>query len=267
MPGTVLSPSGRKSKVSWLARLLWKLPELGLRSPKLPAGTLCSGEAWFTFPSADWVLMIGWLGRGPASLIVGLMGSMPMSGATWLGGPKCLCWYGRFGMSSGALWDWSGLGSRLIPEVTCLLAEPQPMLRWVIKPPCPGPGVPPEWNSDAVLPCCTLFIPKEFPCAFGPKKCGLFWLSPIRFWLLCCWNWPIHELGRQLFPTLNLWSDGVELIFGAEALVRWHDTDCRSLSGPLLVGCVEVWPVDSHRLQSDWIHRVWRVCLIIIFIN
>lgn len=177
-----------------------------------------------------------------------------MSGATWLGGPMCLCWYGWFGMSSCAPWDCSGLGIRLTlsPVVTCLLAEPQPMLTFFNKP--PRPCTPEECRSAVVLGCCTpatLFIPKEFPCVFGPRNLALFWFSPIRLWLLCCWNWLIQELGWQSVPIPNLRSDGEGLIFEPDPLGRWQDMDCRSFSGPLLEDWEGFWPKEIPR-KTDY---------------
>lgn len=180
-----------------------------------------------------------------------------MSGATWLGGPMILCWYGRFGMSSCAPWDWRGLGIRRTPSpvVTCLLAEPQPMLTFFTKPPRPCPGTPEECRSAVVLWCCTpatLFIPKEFPCVFGPMNRALFWFNPIRFRSLCCWNWPIQGLGRQSAAMPNLRSNGFILEPGP--LGRWQDMDCISFSGPLLEAWEEFWPTDISRKQ--WLQ--WR---------
>ena len=181
-------------------------------------------------------------------------------------------------MSSCAPWDCSGLGSRLTlsPAVTCLLAVPQPMLTFFIRPPRPCPGTPEECRSAVVLGCCTpaalLFITKEFPCAFGPRNLALFGLSPIRFWLLCCWNWPIQELGWQSFPIPNRRSGGEGLIFVADLLGRWQDIDCRSFSGPLPEDWEEFWPEEKQRkivyncchLSALKVRRyLWKHCVFI----
>lgn len=181
-----------------------------------------------------------------------------MSGATWLGGPTNRCWYGRFDMSSCAPGDWRGLGSRLMPSpvVTCLLAEPQPMLTFFIRPPRPWPGNPEECRSAVVLGCCTpatLFIPKEFACVFGPRNLALFWFSPIRFWLLCCWTWPIQELGRHSVPIPYLRSDGV--IFEPDPLGRWQDMDWMSFSVPLLEDWEGFWPIEISRSKKSYVSR------------
>lgn len=179
-----------------------------------------------------------------------------MSGATWLGGPMCLCWYGWFGMSICAPWDCSGLGSRLTtcPVVACLLAELQPMLTLVIRPPRACPGTPEGCRSAVVLGCCTpatLFIPKEFPCVFGTRNLGLFWFGPIRFWLLSWGNWPMQELGWQFAPIPNLRSDGEGLISEPDALGMRQDIDGRSFSGPLVEDWAEFCPEETQR-QCDY---------------
>ncbi|KAG7217649.1 hypothetical protein INR49_021338 [Caranx melampygus] len=251
IPGTVLSPSGRKSK----------LLELGLGSAKLPAGTLCSGEAWLRFPTADGEPMIGWLGLGPpVSLIEGLRGSIPMSGATWFGGPMCLCWYGWFGMSSCAPCDCNGLGSRLTPSpvVSCLLAEPQPMLTFVIKPPRPCPGTPEECRSAVVLGCCTpatLFIPKDPPSvqavqALQCRQLTVIQAQPCRLSHCtsssldsgrCPWGAPRHlDLAAAPFPR-------------KQALPSQHClSDLRQLLIPLLWVLILCWLSEAGLETLSW---------------
>lgn len=173
--------------------------------------------------------------------------SIPLSGATWLGGPTCLCGYKWFSMSSCVPWECSGLGGRLTPgpAVTGLLVELQPMVIFLINPPRPGPDTSGECRSPDTAGDCTpaiLFTPKpEFPCGGGTKNLALLWLLPMWFW---CWNLPTQEFAWEsvLIPKLRSDDDGLQ----REA--DRHVRGCRSFSW-LLLDDSEFWPKWKKRLQ------------------
>lgn len=175
--------------------------------------------------------------------------SIPLSGATWLGGPTCLCGYKWLSMSSCVPWGCSGLDGLLTPgpAVTGLLVELQPIVIFLINPPRPGPGTSGECRSPETVGGCTpatLFIPKpEFPCGGGTKNLALLWLLPIWFW---CWNLPAQDVGWESVLIPKLWSDEEGLQRGPDL----QDKGCRSFSW-LLLDDREFWPKHKPRERGE----------------
>ena len=272
-PGTVLSPSGRKSNVCWPARLLlllcWYPLRFWLGGGKGPTQTDSGIEPGFRL--VEGVGIRGWVWGGQVlevwpRTLPELRGGIPPCGTTWLGGPIEFCWKWWCPPMSGC-----ELGDAADPDLlfksnpVCFCPCAQFMPDSILPPPVEPRSPDPRslcWLTAVLIRgwmFVTALVAKLWPLV--PWNCGsLFWCNPpiLPSLLLlncccCCWcslSWPTRGWTQEPWwgscPPEKV-SLEVGIILEAWLFGRGQGMACRSLWSGLFfaTGWEEVIPIES----------------------